>query len=420
VTVSAVEGPAGTGKTWRITGLLCERMDELPLASYQSVLGLTFMHGARRRLQERLSKVAPLRGRFSCVTIDSFAWHLRMRWRSLQKELKLLDPAPDDYDGQCGVAAALLEQPLVAKWVAASHPIILVDEAQDLRPERLRIIQALDPVAGLLLAADEFQCLDSQLRKNPLIEWLPTVCDPERLSVVRRTTIPGLLVAAHSIRSGGSPQAGKGLRISSVATAPMAAAYLANAIAWGGGGTIAIITPSMSGSFVKEAVERVRTQACGSQKNGPYNIRWERSDLEEAGQANAAMDAPESCTFEGAIKVIERIANVGILRRSKARLAHEAHTMGKVKFSRAELEAIVRRSFEVRAVYSKESAGLLAMTIQQAKNREFEGVVVVWPYQVGGDEEQKRRLLYNAITRATRWCAILIQGKSIPTSAPFG
>jgi DNA helicase IV len=59
------------------------------------------------------------------------------------------------------------------------------------------------------------------------------------------------------------------------------------------------------------------------------------------------------------------------------------------------------------------------MTIQQAKNREFDGVVALWPYQVGGDAEQKRRLLYNAITRARRWCTVVVQGQNIPAGAPF-
>jgi superfamily I DNA/RNA helicase len=49
------------------------------------------------------------------------------------------------------------------------------------------------------------------------------------------------------------------------------------------------------------------------------------------------------------------------------------------------------------------STRLRAMTVHQAKNREFDGVVVLWPYTVAGTAEQKRRLLYNAITRAKRW-----------------
>jgi DNA helicase IV len=59
------------------------------------------------------------------------------------------------------------------------------------------------------------------------------------------------------------------------------------------------------------------------------------------------------------------------------------------------------------------------LTVQQAKNREFEGVVVIRAYQVGGDIEHKRRLLYNAVTRAKRWCNVIFQGKNILTAAPF-
>ena len=62
---------------------------------------------------------------------------------------------------------------------------------------------------------------------------------------------------------------------------------------------------------------------------------------------------------------------------------------------------------------------LTAMTVQQAKNREFEGVVVIWPYQVGGDAEHKRRLLYNAVTRAKRWCNVIVQGQNILAAPPF-
>ena len=60
------------------------------------------------------------------------------------------------------------------------------------------------------------------------------------------------------------------------------------------------------------------------------------------------------------------------------------------------------------------------MTEQQAKNREFEGVVILWPYQVGGTAENKRRLLYNALTRARRWCTIIAQNPAILNDVPFG
>ncbi|XCB28880.1 ATP-binding domain-containing protein (plasmid) [Tunturibacter empetritectus] len=59
------------------------------------------------------------------------------------------------------------------------------------------------------------------------------------------------------------------------------------------------------------------------------------------------------------------------------------------------------------------------MTIHQAKNREFDGVVIVWPYQVAGDLDQKRRLLYNGVTRARHWCVSLVQGNTSPANSPF-
>jgi hypothetical protein len=48
-----------------------------------------------------------------------------------------------------------------------------------------------------------------------------------------------------------------------------------------------------------------------------------------------------------------------------------------------------------------------------------EGVFVLWPYQIGGDAEHKRRLLYNALTRAERWCTIVAQNADLLQAAPF-
>ncbi|MEP2980449.1 MAG: ATP-binding domain-containing protein [Lentilitoribacter sp.] len=55
----------------------------------------------------------------------------------------------------------------------------------------------------------------------------------------------------------------------------------------------------------------------------------------------------------------------------------------------------------------------------QAENCEFDGVVIIWPYQVGGDDERKRCLLYNAVTRARHWCNVIVQGQAILEAPPF-
>ena len=62
------------------------------------------------------------------------------------------------------------------------------------------------------------------------------------------------------------------------------------------------------------------------------------------------------------------------------------------------------------------------MTISQAKNREFEGVILLWPLALGGDLESHRRLLYNGLTRAKLWVTVIVQqtkGKPQLSLPPF-
>ena len=172
MTLFAVEGVAGCGKTFRLMEALGEALVVTPLQEGQRVLALTFMHGARRRLNEKLRSVPGLKGRFECVTVDSFAWRLLRRWRGLAAALGVSPLREDQYDAQCDAAGVLLERSEVRGWAAASFPIVLVDEAQDLKPQRLRMLRALAQSARTLIAADEFQCLDAALRPNPVIGWM--------------------------------------------------------------------------------------------------------------------------------------------------------------------------------------------------------------------------------------------------------
>ena len=49
------------------------------------------------------------------------------------------------------------------------------------------------------------------------------------------------------------------------------------------------------------------------------------------------------------------------------------------------------------------------MTIHQAKNREFDSVIVVWPLEIPAGADRRRRLLYNAVTRARRQAIVIVQ-----------
>lgn len=421
MTIQAVEGGAGCGKTYRLMAMLAERLETHPLDDGQRVLALTFMHGSRRRLSERLRSVANLRGRAECWTIDAFAWRIYRRWRGLAGALAIAPATEGEFDRVCEAAGLLLEQPQVCAWVAASFPIVLVDEGQDLKPERLRMLRALASDVHALIAADEFQCLDQALRPNPLVEWLQQDAEPETLVQVRRTNSPGLLAAATAIRAGNAPVNGIGFKLLPPgASVPLATALLANAIAWRQDGDVAVITPALQGGFATSVVARLALEPCGRHNNGPYTVHWEGNDRDEAQKIiaglNLAVDAPAAA----ACAALRAMPHNGPVRATLAWVENQVHACGRESFTRTEIEAIIKRQVSLRRQHgSGPSHQLSAMTVQQAKNREFEGVVVIWPYQVGGDAEHKRRLLYNAITRAKRWCNVIVQGQNILAAAPF-
>jgi UvrD-like helicase C-terminal domain len=60
-----------------------------------------------------------------------------------------------------------------------------------------------------------------------------------------------------------------------------------------------------------------------------------------------------------------------------------------------------------------------AMTAQQAKNREFDGVVVLLPSKSTGTPNTSGDCFYNAITRARRWCTVIVQSEELLKAPPF-
>lgn len=421
MSIRAVEGAAGCGKTYRLMAMLAETLAAHPLIEGQRVLALTFMHGARRRLSDRLKGVPGLAGRVQCCTVDAFAWRIYRRWRGLAAALGIPGIGEGEFDAVCDAAGLLLEQTEVRAWTAMSFPIVLVDEGQDLRPQRLRMLVALSGATHALIAADEFQCLDQALRPNPLVTWLQNEAEPETLLQVQRTNVAGLLAAATAIRGGQPAVNGQGFRILQPGVSvPLAATLLANAIAWRQGGDVAIITPALQGGYAQSVVARVVQGPCGQQQNGPYSIHWEGTDRDETQLIVGALELTAAPTAAEASAALRALPSSGPARAALSWVNNQIHAVGRAAFTREEIEAVVARNVALRRQHGGGGSHLFnAMTVQQAKNREFEGVVVIWPYQVGGDVEHKRRLLYNAVTRARRWCNIIVQGQNILAAAPF-
>lgn len=422
MSVWAVEAAAGYGKTHRLMQVLQQALTEQPLGQEQRVLALTFMHGARRRLDERLRSVPELAGRYTCLTIDSFAWRVRQRWQSLASFLGLPPTgAETSFEEECGFAARLLSQAVVQQWVATSFPVVLVDEAQDLTPPRLEMISALSSVVRLHLAADEFQCLVPALRPNPLKLWLPQVCVPETLPMPRRTNVRALIDAATAIRSGRAPAQGGGFKIVPGPKVPLASALLASAIKWSKGGSVAVLAPSLQGNYVRDVISQVQSAPSGREKNlGPFPIRWEESERDEMAKLDGRLELPEKMTVGQALEILGGLPRSGHLEQTMNWLKRMRNTTGRADTTSTEVVERIKRYISLRRQHVvKSDSGLMAMTVHQAKNREFDGVVVLWPYTVKADDEGKRRLLYNAVTRARRWCTVIVQSPSMLRTAPF-
>jgi hypothetical protein len=423
MTLAAFLGPAGVGKTYELMHALREALDARPLDEGQRVLAVTFMHGSRRRLDDRLREIPGLRGRHSCVTVDRFAWELCRRWRSLRRAQGQPDLLERQYNETCEAAAVLMEEREVRSWVARSYPQIIIDEAQDLNPGRLRIFQALELDVAMLVAADEFQCLIDALRPNPAIAWLEGRCQPRVLNVQRRTEQVDLIAGAHAVRAGQTVAAGPNLRLlSGAGRAPynLAATCVANAIAWNGGADIAVITPSKRGDFATSVVARVGSGPLGQHQNGPFDIHWEQSDDEAARHEAANLNLPEDGGLHSTLAALSD-ANAHPAVAMCRDWIHRKHRLtGQTVFATDVVRAQLAECFARHRRFARHDLRRLkAMTVHQAKNREFEGVIILWPYTVAGDAEQQRRLLYNGITRAKHWCTIVVQNQSMLNRAPF-
>jgi hypothetical protein len=313
-----------------------------------------------------------------------------------------------------------MEQAAARGWVTSGFPILIVDEAQDLRPQRLRIVRGLAAKSNVLIAADEFQCLDDQLIPNPAVEWLQVATAPQSLSSIYRTNEPDLVLAARAIRNGKDvPLKGKAFKVFPAPNDVLAATFCANAIAWGSTGNVAIITPSRKGGFAEAIINLVAHRQLGK-GNGPYPCAWESSDFDQVNATMQALALPERVSHEAFGTCIRNLHGAFPCGPLGAWADRQWRVRGQPHFERTDVEQQINRLFSLRRHFSHSNKGCFpAMTVHQAKNREFDGVIVIWPHTVGGDAEQKRRLLYNAVTRARNWCLVLTQSNEMLDAPPF-
>jgi UvrD-like helicase C-terminal domain/AAA domain len=441
VTVEYFEGPAGSGKTYRLIERVRQLVNADFLAEGQRVLAITFMNGARRRLESSLGKHRELARRFECKTVDAFAQTLVARRSSLLAASGIEAPAAaqtNPFDPKCFLAAHLLSSACVAKWVAASYPLVLIDEAQDLDAYRLPILQGLASSCRVLAAADEFQCLDDGIDASSVIAWLESHGNTTRLDGSRRTTQSGILKAAHTVRKGNDLRAiltkhrkyeiwqAPGFKLMEL---PHKDALLARAVSnelrHCDTGNVAILTPNTVDKTLRRALEIVCTRSWPYNKDnpevtfGPYAVEWDTNEGERAQALCKKLELPEMCSLQHLTGEAEAHSDPALVR-VRARMERASRITGERTFSNARIVEMIGDAVrEISRFGGRRGPRRAAMSIHRAKNMEFRNVVVLWPYGVSGSDEHFRRLLYNAITRAQQKCVVIALGKDRLIAAPF-
>lgn len=441
MTFDFFEGAAGTGKTHNLVGRAGEIVGDGALGEGHKLLALTFMNGARRRLDARLGENLAFRRRFDCQTFDVFARTLAARRRSLiTQAMQAQADALNQFDGPCALAASLLEEEAVRKWVARSFPLILVDEAQDLDEHRMRILKGLSPACRIVAAADAFQCLHNGRDTAPLMDWLEGAGQTHRLTLVRRTNQQGLLAAALAVREGrdvkavltartaqnGTTWNGAGFRLLDAPATQRNTGLLAWAIANDISqrqGPVVILTPDAGNATVRAALNTVQMRQWPRNNGatfGPYPHTWDRHDNEEADALLADIVLPENASCADLRALLTPLAGQAPIAQALSRMDRLRRAHGQAGFTAAQVTEFVRESVRNRSRLGlRQQRGHLAMTIQRAKNREFPNVIVLWPHTVTGSAEHLRRLLYNGITRAQNHCTVIVLGQGRLNAPPF-
>jgi superfamily I DNA/RNA helicase len=421
-----ITGYAGTGKTTRAMGLVEERVTAAAALEHHSLLGMSFMHGARRRLDQKLTEVCGIFP-YRATTIDAFALSILNRWRMSLGFSKPFSPKTGDGDLAEGLfevqasfdrirseAAKLLSTQTVGRVIGLSFPLIVVDEFQDCQGHQLEIVKALANHTQLLLAADDFQLLNPIGLDCPAVEWVQELekegkAVVEDLTTPRRTTNHALLQAARCLRDNQRSSVST-VPVICCPSSPLAASWIIRNIAmppfrWKG--SCAVVSPTLD-SFVKKTLESCNTQLL--KKNLPavkFNTEMsQENEIKELAQtlgisAGASKDWAQNNANDSPLgqHVIDRVRHYCRLRGIKS-------------IPERLVLAFAERTVSTQRAYGHRSSNRTVSTIHGTKNREFENVFVLWNSHTVGrwSVDEQRRLLYNAITRAKDNCLVLVLG----------
>lgn len=428
--IKAYIGAAGSGKTFALMNEVEQIASAKALLPGQCVLAITFMHGSRRRLAARLHDFAKKGLATQCETIDSFCLQLVNRFRRYLGRDKpiMISPrlsAEEWQESSRGwkttftairlSAIELLKSSAVRSTVAAAYPIIVVDEFQDCEGDLLEIVGLLSAHSMVMLAADEFQHLSSEI-KCPARNWLNSaVADIIELDANHRTSEDILRETALALREGRA--ATRAIEVHLVASG-MAAWHISSRLSWGkiaAEKSKVLICPVRPGSskWLQGILGSLAKELGKKSKVGPNPFRWEGGDDEMFLGAMKLVE--ESCATDNAIGIpvlvhLEKSDN-HTLQAAVRQARRLVGLRGDAEILKNDFTDILEQtSHSAKAFRRERHNARVAMTVHGAKNREFDYVFIAWPYEVTGDAVLARKLLYNAVTRAREGAVLFVQG----------
>tara|TARA_R100000789_G_scaffold98357_1_gene102074 strand:- start:29 stop:676 length:648 start_codon:yes stop_codon:yes gene_type:complete len=201
----------------------------------------------------------------------------------------------------------------------------------------------------------------------------------------------------------------------------LAGTWLSNQIGWYGRGlSTAIITPAI-GSYSDGTISWA-SENTTKKKNGPHKILSEKPNSKLTEEFIQNLPLMQTMSAETVRQIMQNQGEPSVSSDLDHWLEKMSRCSDRKEFSKDEITMRIRKSFAQRKRRDQvtHDKKIRAMTVHGAKNREFDNVIVLWPAAVSGySDDQKRRLLYNAVTRAKKRCLVIVQSKRELNQAPF-
>lgn len=427
-TIELIIGQAGTGKTTRIIEAIKSSVQTKLLFDFQKVLVLCRMHGARRRVLGILSQNQALLKNVKIETIDSFAYRILNRYRRFLDIEGTIRPSGENdgwnkdifgnkvgFDATVTAAVRLMKIDAIIKQIALAYPVIVIDEFQDCIDARLEIVMNLGNNCNLILAADDFQLLEEIERPSPSVSWATEKTIARQLNKIKRTDCEHLINTARILRSGVFEQIPIIKIIFDESSGGLCAWEIAKHIEyekWHG--TTAILSNTIGTSYFHQVITSLNHPLGRKEKIGPFKFEIESPHVksnEEEVTTNKIIRNVDSTELE--VNEIDSLIGTNSLSLEH-QVCHHLQRICKLKGVKKIPITIVRETISRlnanRINFAKSTRKRLAMTIHSAKNREFDYVFILWPYQITGSALFRRKLLYNAVTRARKNALIIVQG----------